>query len=460
MSSNSPPRTIVVGAGPAGLAAATALARAELPLTLLEARPAAGGWCRTIETQGYAFEVGPQTWRTAPGSALERVIHWAGLSDEVRPPSPNAKRRFILRGGTLHSLPRALPRLLGPRPLLRFLCEALRPGRPRPRESVGAFLRRRFGPAIGPFGDAFVSGVFAGDPERLELESAFPALARAEAEFGSVIRAARGGGFPPRDVGSLRGGLGSLSAALAEDLGPLLRCGQPVQGLLPASPLESSPTEKTSPSRLPWQVFTDDERYEAERLVLALPAFAAADLLAPHDPHLGGLLRGIPYADVAVVSLGFDASAFGKGPPEGFGFLVPRSEGRRILGCIYASSLFEDLAPPGKVSLRVLIGGARDPGATALSEEVLLETALRELRDLLDLRSDPEVHHVLRLKRAIPQYLPGHAARIEAIEDACKRWPGLVLIGNAYRGVSLSDTVADALQRVAPLLTNRPLSAG
>ena len=163
---------------------------------------------------------------------------------------------------------------------------------------------------------------------------------------------------------------------------------------------------------------------------------------------------------MAVVSLGFDPSAFPEGPPEGFGFLVPRSEGRRILGCIYASSLFADSAPEGKVALRVLIGGARDPGAVELSEAELLETALRELTQILGLAHGPgetaipEVHRVLRLRRAIPQYLPGHAARVQAIEEAVKGHPGLVLVGNAYRGVSLSDTIADALLQVQPLLTS------
>jgi protoporphyrinogen/coproporphyrinogen III oxidase len=446
---SSPPRTLVVGAGPGGLAAATALARADLPLTVLEAQDRAGGWCRTRRVEGYSFEVGPQTWRAPIGSPLEQVIRWAGLEAEVRPPRDVAKRRFVLRKGALHAVPRALPSLLGPRPLLRFLCEAIRPGRPRPRETVGAFLRRRFGPGITPFGDAFVSGVFAGDPERLELASAFPSLARAEEVFGSVIRAARSGGFPPREIAGLRGGLGTLSEALAEDLGPLLRCGQRVHGLLPSS------LRKSAGDVLPWQAFAGEARFEAERLVLGLPAYAAAELLAPHDPHLGGLLRGIPYADVAVVSLGFDAGAFPEGPPEGFGFLVPRSEGRRILGCIYASSLFADLAPAGKVSLRVLLGGARDPGAVDLSEAELLETALRELGQILGLKPTPEVHDVLRLRRAIPQYLPGHAARVQAIEEALRQHPGLVLVGNAYRGVSLPDTIADALSQVAPLLSAR-----
>lgn len=445
----SPPRTIVVGAGPGGLAAATAIARAELPLTVLEAQERAGGWCQTLRLEGYSFEVGPQTWRAPPGGPLEQVIRWAGLEAEVRPPSEVAKRRFVLRGGALHPVPRALPRLLGPRPLLRFLCEAIRPGRPRPRETVGAFLRRRFGPGITPFGDAFVSGVFAGDPERLELASAFPALARAEEVFGSVIRAARSGGFPPREIAGLRGGLGALSEALAEDLGPLLRCGRRVQGLLPSTRRDARD------EALPWQVFAGEERFEAERLVLGVPAYAAADLLAPHDPHLGGLLRGIPYADVAVVSLGFDAGAFPAGAPEGFGFLVPRSEGQRILGCIYASSLFPDLAPSGKVALRVLLGGSRDPGAVELSEADLSETAIRELTRILGLSPGaltPEVQHVSRLRRAIPQYLPGHAARVQAIEEAVRRHPGLALVGNAYRGVSLSDTIADALAQVAPFL--------
>ena len=429
----------MIGAGPAGLAAASALHRRGEPLTLLEAAPRAGGWCQTERVAGYAFETGPQTWRAPAGEGsargMDELVAWAGLRAELRPPSPAASRRFLLRHGRLRSLPRGLPALLGPGGCLRALSERLRAPQPRPRESVAAFARRRFGPATAPLVDAFVSGVFAGDAERLELASAFPVLARAERDYGSVLAAARAGGFPRREVWGLSGGLGSLSEALAEDLGPLLRCGARVSGLLPAR------------AGQPWEVYlSSGESFSAERLLLALPAWAAAPLLAPHDPLLGSLLRGIPYAPVAVVSLGFAREAFRRGPPEGFGFLAPRCEGKRILGCIYASSVFPESAPPGKVGLRVLLGGLQDPGAVELSEAQLLETTLRELSPLLGIEARPEQVLVQRLQRAIPQYLPGHAERVAAIEARAATWPGLELIGNAYRGVSISDAVSDALR--------------
>ena len=219
---------------------------------------------------------------------------------------------------------------------------------------------------------------------------------------------------------------------LATDLGPALRLGARVEGL--------------EPGEAGYRVWVGEESHDAARLVLAVPSFVAARLLAPHDEVLTRLLSQIPYANVAVVGLGYDRAAFADAPPEGFGFLAPRCEGRRLLGCIYVSSVLPEAAPEGKVALRVMVGGAHDPGAVELSDEALLERVRHELEPLLGITTPPEQVLVQRHARAIPQYVRGHRACVQAIEARlAERWPGLDLIGNAYRGVSVVDVVADGI---------------
>ena len=435
------PDALIVGAGLAGLSCATALQRAGGSAQLLEAAERPGGWCRTEEVGGFLFERGPQTYRAAEGSPFRRAIEWAGLSAEAVPAAPAAKARYLLRHGALHPLPRALPRVLSPGGALRMALEPLRAGRPRPRESVGAFVRRRFGDeAARVLADAFVSGVFAGDAEQLELASAFPSLAAAEARHGGVVRAARRSAFEKRTIGGFLRGMGSLSEALGADLGPALRLGARVEGL---EPCEEG-----------YRIHLSGESLSARRLVLALPSFAAAELLAPHDAVLARLLAQIPYANVGVVGLGYDRAAFADAPPEGFGFLAPRCEGRRLLGCIYVSSVLPKAAPPGKVALRVMVGGAHDPGAIALSDGALLARIRSELEPILRINAPPEQALIQRHARAIPQYVTGHRARVAAIEARlAQRWRGLELIGNSYRGVSVVDVVAEGIacgEAIAP----------
>jgi oxygen-dependent protoporphyrinogen oxidase len=431
---------LVVGGGLGGLVCATALVRAGWRVTLLEAALTPGGYCQTHEREGYRFERGPQTYRIPEDGAFARALTWAGLRGEVVATDPSAKERFLLRHGELHSVPRGLRHVLSVGGVLRLMSEPLRAARSvTGSESVAGFARRRLGPeAARVLVDAFVSGVFAGDPERLELRSAFPALARAEADHGGIVRARLADAFPQRSMGSFARGMGSLTASLAEDLGPTLRLGRRVQGFAPPALACGWIASAIDPEG-------HEELHEASHLVLATPGFVSAQLLAPLDPHLGILLEGIHYANVAVVSLGYERSAFRRGPPQGFGFLAPHCEGLRSLGCIYASSLFPEAAPEGKVGLRVLVGGTRDPGAVDLRSDELVDRVRADIEPLLGITRAPELTWVQRHRRAIPQYERGHAARLRAIDQRLTYWPRLALTGGAYRGVGVSDVAEDAL---------------
>lgn len=431
-------RVVVVGGGLAGLACARDLAResGHVPpeVLVLEAGSRAGGKALTDLEGGWVVEWGPQTFVDAPDGPLRRLVAALGLEPDLLEPRPDAKLRFVLHGGRLFAVPRDAPRLLGVRGSLRAALEVVRPARRGDEdESVHDFAVRRFGlRAAERLFAALVTGVFAGDARRLSLRSALPRVHDLEQARGSLVRALVGGGFVPRRSATLRQGLGGLTDALARDLGLRLRLAARAVGLRPPAAAGQ-----------PWTVLTDAGEEQAAAVVLAAPAYASAALVRPFDPTLAAPLEAIAYAPVAVVVLGYDAAAFPAGPPRGFGYLAPPGQGR-VLGALFPTSMFDHMAPDGKVMLRVLVGGALDPDAAALDDDALLRLVRAEVEPIVRARAAPELTRVLRHPRAIPQYELGHAARLAAIDARLAAWPGLFVTGNAYRGVSLVDVATDA----------------
>ena len=453
-------RAIVVGAGLAGLTAAHALRqRGDEPL-VLEASDHPGGKLRTTREDGWLLEWGPQSFLYEEDTAFLRAVSWAGLEDAVLRPPQASRKRFVLHRGQLRAMPGQVHRILSLWGLARAATElfVLRPQShlalpgpaadgqaPAAGESVTAFATRRFGRQAAErlFG-TLVSGVFAGDPDRLEVASAFPKLVALEERYGSVIRAVLRGGFQPRGLAGLKGGMGSLAEALAERLGDALHLGE-----------RALEVRRQGEG---WAVHTEHAELSADAVIVTTPAFAAADLLEPLDRALADDLRQIPYASLAAVCLGYDQSAFPSGPPQGFGFLVPRAEGLRTLGCLFPSAIFEEAAPPGKVLLRVLIGGRLDPDAASLPDDELVALARREVEPVLGVLGAPERTWVFTHTQAIPQYELGHAERIKQIEARLALRPGLLLSGNPYRGVSLIDVAADA-ERMAEVVAGLELGS-
>lgn len=433
---------LILGAGLAGLVAGLRLARAGKRVLVLDRARTAGGKVRTDRADGYLVEHGPQAFQDEADGPVRHLIADLGLEGEVAPARPEARRRTILSRGRARPVPRELWGVLSAGGVLRAVAEPLaRRARPAGDESVAAFARRRFGrEAAERLFDPLASGVFAGDPERLAVASAFPRLAALERDHGSVVLALLRGGFHPRPLASFRGGMGTLTDALARALGSALALGVDVRGVAREGPR--------------WRVLAA-EPVEAPALLVTAPAFAAADLLAPIDAALAALLREIPYADLAAVALGYDAArAFPAGGPEGFGFLAPREEGLATLGCLYPSSAFDGTAPPGKVLLRALVGGRRNPGAAALPDAELTALVRRELEPVVGARAAPEFVRIHRHPRGIPQYELGHTARLAAIDERRRALPGLHLGGNAFRGISVPDVIADA-ERVAAAVLER-----
>ena len=233
---------------------------------------------------------------------------------------------------------------------------------------------------------------------------------------------------------SFPGGMAELIQALSDRLGERLRLGW-----------RATSVSKQNDGGFA-VVGSDGSTEKADAVVVTCPAYGAASLLAATESQTARALESIPYAPIAVVCLGFPRSAV-KHALDGFGFLVPRDQGIRLLGSIWVSSVFPCHAPDDTVSLRCMIGGARDPDALNRSGESLQEIVLEEIRPILGISGDPIATRIFRYARGIPQYNVGHVARIERIERSLWDLPGLFIIGNAYHGVGVNDCIREGKRK-------------
>jgi oxygen-dependent protoporphyrinogen oxidase len=428
---------VVVGAGISGLTAAFRLARGGLRVAVLEAAERAGGAIETFSDGAWRFEMGPNTVVESDGS-VGRLIRDAGLEGEKIVASPSAKRRYLYKGSQLVPLPGGPGGLLKT-PLfsagakLRLLREPWI-GRPPEgaEESIAQFVRRRLGTefldyAVGPF----VSGVYAGDPERLSARWAVPKIHALEREHGSLIRGAlarRKGPAPGGAMISFREGLEELPRTLAREIEDV-RTGAAARRVLR--------------SENGFRVETSAGPVEAARVVLAVPADAAARLLEEATSGASLPFAEVPYAAVAVVSLGWRREDVGH-PLDGFGFLAPRKEGLRLLGCLFPSQIFPGRAPEGHVALAAFGGGRTDPELAGWDEDRIAAAMIAELRGPLKLRGEPAFRLARRWPRAIPQYELGHGRFVERAREIERSLPGLRLAGNFLGGISVPDCIRNA----------------
>jgi oxygen-dependent protoporphyrinogen oxidase len=341
--------------------------------------------------------------------------------------------------------------LLSARSKLTLATEPFRRSRGNPDDTASTFFERRFGQeAARVLAGAFISGVYAGDPEQLSAAAAFPLFWRFEQETGSMIRGAlrhrrqrrrelaRRGEAPRRGIFSLVNGLGQLTAALADALGDRCHLGAEVRSL------------KASTGG--FEVTTDHSLVRARYVVIATQPQAAARVVATVDTDLAGLLDGVPMSPVAVVHLGYEHHL--AAVPNGFGFLAPRDEGVRTLGVLFPSRLFEGRAPGRGDLLTGFVGGAIDPGALELDDDELVGTVRGDLEALTGLDASPCFKRVRRYPRAIPQLVVGHLERLSTISTLLERHEGLFLAGNYLRGVGMKDAAASGLDAAASVLNH------
>lgn len=443
-------RTVIVGGGIAGLAAAyrlTQLVPSEAPWErplLVEREAGVGGKLLTEHVDGFVIEA-------AADSFLSRKERGVGLCDELGlrhelvGRRPEHARTFVRRGRDLHPLPEGLTgaipadldalsesALLSAAAKARLAAEVDIPPDPeRGDESVADFVSRRLGPeAWANLVEPLVTGIYGGDGAQLSLQATFPQLRALELEHGSVLRGlasrpAPADRFPP--FVTLESGMDMLVRTLSERLEGRIQAavGQSAIGL-----------RRTNEGFI---VELDGrETFEAESVILAVPAHVAAQLLVHVDRELAELHAGIAYASSAIVTLAYrenDVPAL-----DGYGYVVPRAEGTDVLACTWTSRKWVRRAPEGTVLLRVYAGrfGGRD--VTEGRDRELLDLAREEVA-LLGISAEPILTRIHRWPRGMPQYALGHPERLERIDVLLAEHPGLALAGAAYGGVGVPDCI-------------------
>lgn len=448
----------IVGAGVSGLATAQAVLtrKPDAEITIFESEPRIGGkvWTET-SPDGYLCEGGVNGFLDKIPRTLE-LCKEVGISPLAA--DACAQKRYVYSRGELHQLPEKPPQFLTSRLLtvpgrLRVIYEIIAGGTDNPDETLAQFATRRLGSeAFDRLIDPMASGVFAGNANELSLKSCFPRIHEIETEYGSLIRgliklqrkAKREGSKktpgpgPGGTLTSFDNGMSALTDSLAQQLGSRIRVATPVRSI-----------DRTG-NRFVLQL-DDGTEEEIDRVILAAPAHAQARMLKAMDSTLAGLLEEIPYPSLSVVCFGYRKQRVGN-ILDGFGFLIPSKEQRDVLGTIIDSNVFSGRAPEDSVLLRSMVGGARKPELALLPEEQLIGRVRSDLQDILGLRVEPDFIRIFRHKRAIPQYVVGHAARLEAIDEHLRRHPGLVLTGNAFKGVSLNDCVVNAWETAKTLV--------
>ena len=436
----------IIGAGITGLTAAFYLKRNGIPVTIYEASGRVGGVIQSLRTDGYLAEFGPNTLlETSP--KITELVRDAGLQPRRLDPNPKAEARYVVRYQKPIEMP-AKPLGLFTTNLFTFGAKFavvrepfIPPRRDGVEESIAQFVVRRFNQEFLDHAiDALVAGIYAGDPQKLSVTHAFPKLKALEDNYGSMIKGQIFGARERKKRGevakdrapkfSFDEGLQVLPDALAEQLSDSIKLNTTV-----------SKIRQTGEG---WTVTGKaDEYFEAEHsaIIYAGTALKLAQLkIESHEAIDLAPLSEIRYPPVASVVLGFRREDVAH-PCEGFGMLIPRVEGFKILGTIFSSSLFPNRAPSGHLTLTSYVGGERYPELASLPPEKLYELVYDDLRVLLGVKGKPTFQHSVFYPRAIPQYNVGYGRYRAMMTEAENKAPGLFLAGHYRDGVSLSDSI-------------------
>ncbi len=466
----------IIGGGIAGLATAFYLQKksretgAAINYTLVEGKPCFGGKIITNQVDGFVIEGGPDSFITQKpwGTQLCRDL---GVADRLIPTNDHRRNVFVLNRGKLtpfpggfrlaiptEFIPFALSTLISPWGKLRMGLDLLIPPRQdRSDESLANFFRRRLGAeAVDKIAGPMMAGIYVANAERLSIQSTFPMFVEMERKYGSLIKAmqaskkkrpppSHNNSKPPPMFTSLRSGMKELVDTLVNQLEGDLRPGCRVAGLRYLSPGFEVTFDQA-----------DGQPLTADAVVLAIPAYIAADLLAPMAPKLAAMLRQIRYISTATISLAYRyADVLPQHDLNGFGFMIPKSENKQILACTWTSTKFNHRVPGDGALIRVFVGGDGREHLVDLSDEELVALVQAEIAEIMGVTAKPIMHRIFRWPKSNPQYDVGHLDRVAEMESLATSIPGLYLTGSAFRGVGIPDCVKSAMNTVDQILAQK-----
>jgi protoporphyrinogen/coproporphyrinogen III oxidase len=459
-------RIAIIGGGISGLTAAFTLEdhrrAGALEYTLYESSPHLGGVLRTEQIEGCIVEAGPDSFLTEKPWAAD-LCRTLGLGDQLIGSNDAARKTYILVNGRLIPMPdglmflvptKTLPTALSPlfswNTKLRMAQELLQPPRTAEAdESVASLVERHYGTeVVDRLADPLLSGIYGGEAANLSVRAVLPRFAEMERTHGSLGRAmlaarkkfSRPANQPaPALFTSLKNGMQQLVETL-------------VSRLNPSSLVTNHSAQAIRPEAGGWTVSAGLKSDNFDAVILAVPTHTAAKLLSMSDPELSAELAAINYTSSITVGLGYDREVRQSLPP-GFGFLVPRTEGKRLLATTFVHNKFPHRAPEDRALLRCFFAGSNAENLWQLSDDAIIAVVRNELQQILGLRAEPLFARVYKWKSAMAQYGVGHLERLDRIDRLRQQLPKLALAGNGYRGIGIPDCIRSAQEAVKQILT-------
>ena len=439
----------VLGAGISGLATAYRLDKEGYDVKIFESRSEPGGAMQTSIEEGYLVDYGPNSGlETTP--LISQLAEELGIKDQMVYANEEASKRYILRKGELHALPTNPPaflksKLFSTTAKLRLAAEPFI-GRSKDGyyQSMSQFVRRRLGQEFLDYAiDPFVSGVFAGDPAKLSVKSAFPKLYRLEEVYGGLIKGMIRGAKERKQraeqskqdakMFSFTGGMQSFPKAIADKLNDKINYNCKIQKV-----------EKTGKGYRVYYRHKEENKFvDSHLLLVAIPAHASTKIFDELDPNLSSHLNDIYYPPVMMLYLGYKKDKIGR-PLDGFGYLIPSKEKRSFLGAIWSSTIFQNRAPEDSASFTLFVGGARSPHLFEMEREKLIAKVVDEFNQIMDISSQPDFVRDKLWAKAIPQYNVGYIEHENYFEEFERNNPGIFLSGNYRGGISVGDCIKNS----------------
>ena len=440
-------RLVIIGGGISGLSLAFFLLerKPSLDVVVLESGKKAGGKIWTDKAEGFLCEGGVNGFLDNRPRTIEIVRK---LALTALRSNDSARKRYIFSDGKLHLLPESplsffSSDLLSLYGRLRILYEIFVPMKRGDDETLAHFARRRLGnEAYEKLIDPMASGIYAGDPENMSLKSCFPRIYELEQKYGSLIKAMLKLKKEAKKTGKKVGaGPGGVLTSFHDGMEVIVNAIGSVLGERLKTDSRAVSIEKRGDNYIVY--LSDNSTVEADAVVVATPAYATSEMVRGMDGNLSSIIDEIFYPSVSVICFGYKRDKI-KHALDGFGFLIPNREGRKILGTLWDSSIFPNRAPEGYVLLRSMLGGVRMSELAMQDEGKLTDIAVHELKDIMDISVQPDFVRVYKHGKGIPQYPPGHGARLEKINEIVSRFRGFYITGNAYRGIGVNDCIENS----------------
>lgn len=439
----------ILGAGISGLTSAFWLKKNNFDFVILEKENQVGGSMQTIRKDGFQIDFGPNSGlETTP--FIRQIVDEIGFSDQMVYASDSSNKRFILRNNQLHELPTSpvafiSTKLFSTKAKLRLFAEPfIGKSADGYYQSMSEFVSRRLGQEFLDYAiDPFVSGVFAGDPSKLSVKSAFPKLYRLEEVYGGLIKGMIKGAKERKQ----RAEQSKQNAKMFSFINGMQSFANAIADTMKDNILLNANVQKIEKYNEQWKIIyslnNESKEIIVDKVVSTIPVYAAEKLFTPIDKEFQSHANEIYYPPVMVLYLGYKKAQV-ETPLDGFGFLIPSKEKKNFLGAIWSSSIFPNRCDDDKAAFTLFIGGARAPHLFEMEKQKLIEIVIKEFQDVMKINGEPILVEHKFWNKAIPQYNIGYIEHENYFDKFEKDNPGIILSGNYRGGISVGDCVKNS----------------